>query len=212
MAEFQKQPQWSNLEILNWEPVAEYRFNGDWDRAIALVEKELIHAPQEGAWYLLLADLYFCAERWSAAEKALKAHFKYGSADEQSYYLAGLIASSEKHWEKAVKYFQKADKILPNQPEIIGALGWNYCQFDACKGLAILQRAAHLGPQNLQVLCDLAIAYLTQEQWQKAHQVLDQAYQISPQSPLVKSCWRAFRHWQRKKSHAPKNSKKSTRK
>jgi len=75
----------------------------------------------------------------------------------------------------------------PDNSEYLRGLGWAmHCAGNKAKGLAYLHRAVDLAPTNVNILTDLAAAYLSDLQFHKAREYAETAVRINPNSNVAR--------------------------
>jgi Flp pilus assembly protein TadD len=105
----------------------------------------------------------------------------------------------QSEWGKAIGEFEVALDKEPNNSEYLRGLGWAlHSAGDKAKGLACLHRAVDLAPTNMNILTDLAAAYLSDFQFDKAREYAETAVQIDPSSDLARDVLANIDHFQRK--------------
>ncbi|GAI17040.1 unnamed protein product, partial [marine sediment metagenome] len=93
----------------------------------------------------------------------------------------------QSQWDKAIGEFEVALGKEPNNSEYLRGLGWAIHRTgDKAKGLAYLHRAIDLAPTNVNILTDLAAAYLSDFQFYKAREYAEEAIQNEPGSNVAR--------------------------
>ena len=93
----------------------------------------------------------------------------------------------QSQWGKAISEFEVAVSKQPSNGEYLRGLGWAiHCAGNKVKGLAYLHKALHLTPTSVNILTDLAVAYLSDLQLGKAHEYAETAVRIDPNSNLAR--------------------------
>jgi len=120
--------------------------------------------------------------------------------DNPSYrYLIGFTYSIQSQWDKAIGEFEVALDKEPNNSEYLRGLGWAlHCAGDKAKGLAYLHRAVDLAPTNVNILTDLAAAYLSDLQFHKAREYAEMTVRIDPNSNIATEVLANIGRFQRK--------------
>lgn len=132
-----------------------------------------------------------------------EAHIKKAigcSPDNTSYhYLLGFTYSIQSQWGKAIGEFEVALDREPNNSEYLRGLGWALHRAgDKEKGLAHLHKAVELAPTNVNILTDLAAAYLSDLQFHKARGYAETAVRIDPNSDVSREVLANIDRFQRK--------------
>jgi len=103
------------------------------------------------------------------------------------HYLLGFTYSIERKWGKAIGEFEVAVNKEPNNGEYLRGLGWAiHSAGEKGKGLAYLHRAKDLAPTNVNILTNLAAAYLSDLQFRKAREYAEAAVRIDPDSSVAR--------------------------
>lgn len=75
-------------------------------------------------------------------------------------------------------------------PEYLRGLGWAiYESGDVVKGLAYLEKATRLAPANVNILTDLAVAYLSSVNIDKAREYTERAVRLDPTNAVAQDVW-----------------------
>ena len=107
-----------------------------------------------------------------------------------------------------MELLEKADDIQPNHPEILRCLGWSVFHLGQRKrGLIILERALAMTPADCLIMCDLAVCYLNERDFNKTVNLLRRALALEPDNQKAKECLETAIFFQREYGKL-KNSKK----
>jgi tetratricopeptide (TPR) repeat protein len=185
-----------------WSEAKEHIEQGEFDKAIDIYKYVLIRyvdndiAVEYANAYL--GDIYLKLRRLNLAENHIKKAIDC-SPDNQSYhYLLGFTYSIQNQWSKAIGEFEVALDKEPNNSEYLRGLGWAlHDAGDKPKGLAYLHRAVELAPTNVNILTDLAAAYLSDLQFHKAREYAETAMRIDPNSNVTKDVLNIIDRFQR---------------
>ena len=97
----------------------------------------------------------------SPAEEHIKKAISFRPEKPGYHYILGFIYSVKRQWDKAIPEFEIAVDKEPDNGEYLHGLAWAiYSSGDIAKGLASLEEASRLAPTNVNILTDLAVAYL----------------------------------------------------
>jgi Flp pilus assembly protein TadD len=89
-------------------------------------------------------------------------------------------------WKEATSELEAALQLEPDNGEYVGALGWAlFNAGDRVEGLARLHRAAELAPGNVNILTDLAAAFLTMGNLDMAEEYGNKVLGIDPHHALA---------------------------
>jgi len=174
-----------------WSEAKEHIEKGDYDKAIEIYKYVLIRygdndiAVEYANAYL--GDIYLTLRRLSLAEDHIKKAIDCKPDNPSYHYLLGFTYSIQGQWGKAIGEFEVAVAKEPNNGEYLRGLGWAiHCAGDKAKGLAYLHRAIDLMPTNVNILTDLAAAYLSTLQLDDARKYAERAVRIDPKSNVAR--------------------------
>jgi len=173
-----------------WSEAKERIEHGDYDEAIEIYKYVLIRygdnkiALEYANAYL--GDIYLTLRRLDLAENHIKKAINFRPQNPSYHYLLGFAYSTQKRWRKAIGEFEVAVDKEPGNSEYLRGLGWAiHCAGDKARGLAYLHRATDLAPTSVNILIDLAAAYLADLQFNKAREYAQKAMTIDPDSSLA---------------------------
>jgi len=134
-----------------------------WERekALAIVQENIIKYNDDYRFYEELADIYLWNSYVEKAEKAIDFALKLNPDSATWNYLKGFILINHTLIEDAIPYLEKANKLLPNNSEILRNLGYAYAiSWKFSKWIYILKRAQFLNPDDHLIKEDLAMALI----------------------------------------------------
>jgi len=162
-------------------------------RSILIQDPSCIEAAEE------VVDNLLSLQDFPEAEKV--ANFVL-SNNENSYianYALGFIYLTDNLNDLAIGYLQKANKLSPNNPEILRCLGWAIFHVDnKLKGLITLERALNLRSDDPLILCDLGVCLLQEQIFHKAINLFEQALEIENTNERAQDCLQAALSLQKK--------------
>lgn len=177
----------------------ELKINGKHERAIGIAETILLDSPDCLAAIEELADNFLSLERYEQAEKAADHALKVDTESYIANYTKGFLELSRGNWKTAVHYLQVANTKQPNNPEILRCLGWGLFHLGKrIEGLATLDRARNLRPDDIMILCDLGICCLHCNSFEKAITLFERALELSPMSERAHECLEATKELEKK--------------
>ena len=159
------------------------------EEAIRILEKILADDPRNVTALEEVADNELSLERY---DRALAAASQALSLDAEScgaHYVLGFVASHDERWSDAITSLREANRIDPNNPEILRCLGW--ALFSGGKepeGVVTLERSLNLDDLSPLTLCDLGVVYLQLKEFPKAKALLHRALALDPGNSRVKEC------------------------
>ncbi|MDP3975809.1 MAG: tetratricopeptide repeat protein [bacterium] len=162
--------------------------------AIDLCQGILLHDLSVLEAYEEIGDNYISLKAYTKAKKALEQALKVNKRSANANYLYGFTWSAVHEWDSAIKYLELANEYQANHPEVLRCLGWAYfCSGLRKKGLAILERALVLSPQDSYVLCDLGICHLNDRNFDRAQDLFGKTLQVDPENIKARECLKIAR-------------------
>jgi len=156
-----------------WDEAKAYVDQGNFDKAIEIYKYILIRyednpiAVEYANAYL--GDAYLTLRQLDRAEIHVEKAIGWNPTKPGYHYLLGFVNSIQSHWSKAFKEFDLAVKAEPDNAEYLRGLGWAiFNAGDKLKGLEYLHKANKLEPSSVNILLDLANAYLMMLDFKKA--------------------------------------------
>ena len=170
-----------------WSEAKECIEQGDYDKAIEIYKYVLIRYSDDDIAIeyanAYLGNIYLTLRRLDLAENHIKKAINCRPDNPSYHYLLGFTYSIQSQWGKAIGEFEVAVDKEPYNSEYLRGLGWAiHCAGDKAKGLAYLHRAIDLAPTDVNILTDLAAAYLADLQFHKARNYAEKAIGIDPDS------------------------------
>ena len=174
-----------------WSEAKEHIEQGEYDKAIDIYKYVLIRygdhnvAVEYASAYI--GDIYLKLRRLNLAENHIRKAIDCSPDNPSYHYLLGFTYSMRREWDKAIGEFQVALNKEPNNSEYLRGLGWAvHISGDKARGLAYLHRAVDLAPTSVNILTDLAAAYLSDLQFHKAREYAEIAVGIDPDSSIAR--------------------------
>jgi len=141
------------------------------DEATQILEQAIIKYNSEYRLYEELADIHLYEWELKKAEKS--ANFALSLFPESATwnYLKWFILLSNNKIQFALKYLEKSNSIMKNNPEVLRNLWWAYTmQWETLKWITILKRALNVAPKDELITKDLAMALIWEwkvQEWNK---------------------------------------------
>jgi tetratricopeptide (TPR) repeat protein len=171
---------------------------GRHQEAIALSNKMLLMDLDYVEAYEEIGDNYLSLREYDKAMKALKHALRLRPTSPNALYLLGFLYSSLGDFGKSVETLETANRVQPHHPEILRCLGWSiFHNGDRRRGLVILERARAMAPSDTLIMCDLAVCYLNDRQFEATIALLESALQLEPNNEKAKDCLETARFFQR---------------
>ena len=182
-------PSYDDHTVLVLEEAERLKLGCKHEESIALLEGLLAKDPGNIAALEEIADNELSLERY---DRAITAARQATALDPESYmghYILGFIASLEEKWDASADELQLANRMKPNNPEILRCLGWTlFNRQKRVQGIVTLERALNLDPENTLSLCDLGVCYLHVRNFKKAHTLFERALHLDPTNERAREC------------------------
>jgi tetratricopeptide (TPR) repeat protein len=135
---------------------------------------------------IYLGELYIDLKQYDLAETHIKAAISYQPEKAVYHYLLGFLFSYRRQWDKAISELTAALTREPQNAEFLRGLGWaTFENGDRSQGLELLHHANKLAPGNVNILTDLAVAYLALD-FKEARKYAEEAVAIGSDNSLAK--------------------------
>lgn len=132
-------------------------------KAISIIQNTLALNNNDYRLYEELADIYLYTWDIDKARKAIDFALNINSESATWNYLKWFVILSE--WEdikESIKYLEKSNNLIPNNPEVLRNLWWAYTSNNQIiRGIFILKRALNLQPDDILITEDLAMALIS---------------------------------------------------
>ena len=171
------------------EQAEQLKLGGKHADALKILEELLIDDPANVAALEEVADNELSLDHHERAETAAAQAVSLDSSSYTGHYILGFLRSQHGKWQEAVTLLQKANKLKPNNAEILRCLGW--ALFNLGKrpqGVVTLERALNLEADSTLTLCDLGVAYLELQNFPKAKALFRRALDLDPENLRAKEC------------------------
>ncbi len=171
------------------EQAEQLKLTGKHAEALAILEELLLEDPANVSALEEVADNELSLEQYVRAETAATQAVELDAKSYTGHYILGFIRSHEEKWEEALQRLKLANRLKPNNPEILRCLGW--VLFNASsrpQGVVTLERALNLDHDNTLTLCDLGVAYLELRDVGRARALFLRALDLDPTNPRAKEC------------------------
>lgn len=171
------------------ELAEQLKLTGKHHEAIAILEDLLLEDPSNVSALEEIADNELSLERFDRAETAAKQAIDMDPSSYTGHYIMGFVRSHERSWDAAFSHLKEANKLKPNNPEILRCLGWVLFNMgQRPQGIVTLERALNLDNDSTLTLCDLGVAYLDLKNFSKAKALFLRALDLDPTNPRAKEC------------------------
>lgn len=171
------------------ERAEQLKLQGKYTEAISLLEQLLIDDPSNVPALEELADNELSLDRYARAEAAAERAIVLDQGSYMGHYIMGFLRSHESKWDAALMELRLANKLKPNNPEILRCLGWALLRRGRqAEGVVTLERALNLDHDNALTLCDLGVAYLELQNVAKARLLFQRALELDPECDRAREC------------------------
>ncbi len=166
---------------------------GQVDQGIALAKAQLSttkSTPDDRDTYLALTQIYTRLKRWPDAAAALDSATALSTKPDEKlyvYFLRGVLADRQKHYDEAEAEFHKALAIDPQNATILNYLGYMLADrgVKLPEALTMIRKAVELDPQNGAYLDSLGWVYFKSGQYAMAEENLRKATERISTDPTV---------------------------
>jgi len=159
------------------------------EEALIILEQILAKEPNHVATLEEVADNELSLEQYERAERAAGRAIALDPESFNGYYVRGFVASHREQWKESIDALKMANRLEPNNPEILRCLGWSlFSNGEELAGVVTLERALNLEEANPLILCDLGVVYLNMREFSKAKALLERALDIDPSNVRAQEC------------------------
>lgn len=180
------------------EQAERLKMAGKHEEALTILEQLVQDDPGNVPALEEIADNELSLERFDRAEVAAKQAVKLDECSYTAHYILGFLHSHEARWEESLHELKLANRLKPNNPEILRCLGWVLFNIgQKPQGVVTLERALNLDSDNTLTLCDLGVAYLELHNFPKARALFVRALDLEPANHRAKECVAAIERIER---------------
>jgi tetratricopeptide (TPR) repeat protein len=166
---------------------------GQVEQGIALAKAQLSPTrttPEDRDVYLALTQIDTRLKRWPDASAALDSAEALSTKPDEKlyvYFLRGILADRQKHYDEAEAEFHKALAIDPQNATILNYLGYMLADrgVKLPEALTLIRKAVELDPQNGAYLDSLGWVYFKSGQYSLAEENLRKAMERMSTDPTV---------------------------
>ena len=162
-----------------------------YDDALLYLEQVVTSSPNPLRLYqcrMTLAYIYVTTGRSKLAEFELGRLVEGGFESVQMYTTLAYAAWSQRHYQKAVDYYEKAIELDENNPTALNGLGYILADsdLDVSKGLRLCRKAVDKKPQSAAYLDSLGWAYFKSGDTAEARIWLRRALDMAPHHKVIR--------------------------
>lgn len=170
----------------------EYKMQGDYIKALRIAQKILEKDPSCIEAAEEVADNLLSLKEFNKAKSVAEFVLTHNPNSHIGNYVIGFLLLTENKNKKALPYLVTANKMSPNNPELLRCLGWaKFHTSDEVGGISTLERALNLRPEDPLILCDLGVCLLEKQVFDKAIMLFEKALSLDPSNERVKGCLEA---------------------
>lgn len=171
------------------EQAERLKLEGKHREALKILENLLSEDPENVAALEEVADNELSLEHNRRSELAALQALSLDAGSFTAHYILGFLRSQKGKWNDAAHHLREANKIHPNNSEILRCLGWAlFSSGHRPQGIVTLERALNLESDNTFTLCDLGVAYLQVQRFSKARSLFLHALSLDPGNARVQEC------------------------
>lgn len=171
------------------ERAEQLKLTGQYEDALCILERLLVEDPENVSALEEVADNELSIEQFSRAETAAARAVSLDNKSYTGHYILGFLLSQKEGWKKAQEHLQLANRLKPNNPEILRCLGWVLFNCgERAQGIVTLERSLNLECENPLTLCDLGMAYLQARNISKAKALFMRSLELDPDNQRVQEC------------------------
>ncbi len=180
------------------EQAEQLKLQGQYREALSMLEELLVEDPTNVSALEEVADNELNLNNFSRSRKAAEQALALDSESYTGCYILGFICSREEKWDEALKLLQTANRLKPNNPEILRCLGWTlFMSGKRPQGIVTLERSLNLDAGNPLTLCDLGVTYVHVKNFGKAKSLFQRTLELDPANERAKECFQVVERMER---------------
>ncbi|MDB4979006.1 MAG: hypothetical protein JWM56_1192 [Candidatus Peribacteria bacterium] len=171
------------------ERAEQLKLDGSHEEAIEILEELVLEDPENVSALEEIADNKLSLGEYNQAEAAARHATDLDDQSYTAYYILGFLRSRTEDWDEAIAHLRRANLLKPNNAEILRCLGWAlFNGAERPQGVVTLERALNLDAESTLTLCDLGVAYLQMQNFQKARILFQRVLELEPKNLRAKEC------------------------
>lgn len=152
------------------------KYEGRYDEAKNRISDLLKRHTDDYRLYEEFADICIFEGKVSEAKKFAKLAQDIHPESATGRYLLGYIHVTLGDFEKGVELLEEANRLYPNNSEILRNLGWGYTMLgNTDKGVLILRRALNIAPNDELIMEDLGVTLVSEGSVEEGESYLKKA-------------------------------------
>lgn len=157
-----------------------------------LEEARRVFARKKIKKLLIIADGLLEGNQYDEAEIVLNKVMALDENNAECLYNLGEVYCKQERFEDSIRVLKKANALLSNNPRILHLLGWaTFMNGDARRGRDLLLIALKKLPNDLMILCDLAVLENQQGNGKKSEEYALAALGVHPDEPRAQEVFAA---------------------
>ncbi len=164
-----------------------YHDMGKMNRAIEVVQKALIHEPDNADYYLYLGSFYEELERYDEALRVFQEGLRRDNQSARLHFRIGVVYDKMGSRQDSISAIKAVLKLTPNDAEALNYLGYTYADMgiNLDEAETLIQTALQLKPDDGYITDSLGWVYFKRGQYTKALKWLNKAVQLVPDDPTI---------------------------
>lgn len=164
-----------------------YHDQGKIDHAIALVQKAIVHTPDNIDYYLYLGSFYEELERFDEAVNALQIGLQKDDRNGRLHFRIGVIFDKMGQKDKSIAAMKNVLELSPNDAEALNYLGYTYADMGIHLDEAeiLIRTALSIKPNDGYITDSLGWVYFKWGRYRQALEWLSKAVKLIPDDPVI---------------------------
>jgi tetratricopeptide (TPR) repeat protein len=174
------------------EKAEQLKLDGNHEEALVMLEQLLWEDPENVSALEEIADNELSLNHFERAEAAASQALALDKDSYTAQYILGFLHSHFQKWQEAVTFLRRANALKPNNAEILRCLGWALFSIgERAQGIVTLERSLNLDKESTHTLCDLGVAYLQVQNFDKSRSLFLRALDLEPGNQRAQECMQA---------------------
>jgi predicted Zn-dependent protease len=164
-----------------------YHDKGKIDRAIELVQKAIVHTPDNIDYYLYLGSFYEELERFDEAVNALQIGLRKDERNGRLHFRIGVVYDKMGQKDKSIAAMKNVLALTPNDAEALNYLGYTYADMgiNLDEAEILIQTALSIKPNDGYITDSLGWVYYKRGKYSQALEWLSKAVKLIPDDPVI---------------------------
>ncbi len=160
---------------------------GSLEKAIAVMQKALDHAPDKTDYYIYLGSYYEELERYEEAIQSLRQGIAEGNPNPKLYFRIGVIYDRMGDRQASIQVMRQAVQLAPDDAEALNYLGYTYADLgiNLDEAKTLVQSALKIKPDDGYISDSMGWIFYKQGAYDEALQWLQRAVSLVPDDPTI---------------------------